>query len=55
MWLAQLVEHVTLDLGVVSLSSTLGVEVTFELCTFVIYLPSQNLISKELHEQKRMI
>ena len=27
-WLAQLVEHVTLDLGVVSLSPTLGVEIT---------------------------
>lgn len=27
-WLAQSVEHVTLDLGVVSLSPTLGVEMT---------------------------
>ena len=27
-WLAQLVEHVTLDLGVVSLSPTLSVEIT---------------------------
>ena len=28
-WLAQSVEHATLDLGVVSLSPTLGVELTF--------------------------
>ena len=28
MWLAQLVEHVTLDLGVVSLSPMLGIEIT---------------------------
>ena len=27
-WLAQLVEHMTLDLGVVSLSPMLGVELT---------------------------
>lgn len=27
-WLAQLVEHVTIDLGVVCLSPTLGVEMT---------------------------
>ena len=27
-WLAQLVEHATLDLGVVSMSPTLGVEIT---------------------------
>ena len=27
-WLAQLVEHTILDLGVMSLSSTLGVEIT---------------------------
>ena len=29
-WLAQLVEHVTLDLGVVSSSPMLGVEVTLQ-------------------------
>ena len=28
-WLVQLVEHVTLDLGVMSSSSTLGVEFVF--------------------------
>ena len=27
-WQAQLVEHVTLDLGVVNLSTTLGIEIT---------------------------
>ena len=27
-WLAQSVEHVTLDLGVMSLSTTLGVQIT---------------------------
>ena len=29
-WLAQLVEHATLDLRVKGLSSTLGVEITFK-------------------------
>ena len=33
-WLAHLVEHVTLDLGFLSLSPTLGVDITLKNTTF---------------------
>ena len=34
-WLAQSVEHATLDLGIVSLSPTLGVEITLKKPDFI--------------------
>ena len=36
-WLAQLVEHVTLDLGVLGLSPTLGVEIILKQCHLKIH------------------
>ena len=43
-WLAQSIEHVTLDLGVVNLSPTLGLELTFFFFQLAIIAPRINLI-----------